>query len=177
MANTNVPKYDRVNVPALNTNIIGQVKSNFDDSWTYEGAKQPDLNYVRKEYPYQVKQDLDKGGALRSDTQDQIMGSALNQASNAGVVDSFAGRGLVAKDIGSTSEMLRASRMDRAHNMMAGEPMDYLGLTGGQIGSIYVDDKVRDFQNRKDIAQAKQADTAQNMALGLAAVNTLANFI
>lgn len=171
MATTNVPTYDRVNVPELNENIITQVKSNFDDSWSYEGQKQPHLSGVRQEYPEQVRADLNIGGNLRADTQDQMVGSALNQASNSGVVDSFSGRGLVAKDIGATAETMRASRMDRSANLLQNEPLEYLGLTGGQIGSVYVDDKVRDFQNRKDKAQAAQADTAQNIAMGLAVAN------
>jgi hypothetical protein len=168
MATTSVPKYERANVPELNSNILTQVKSNFDDSWSFEKQKQPNLSAVRKDYPEQVRADLKLGGQLRADTQDQVVGSALNQASNSGVVDSFSGRGLVAQDIGTTAETLRASRMDRAANLLQNEPLEYLGLTSGQIGSIYVDDKVRDFQNRKDQAQASQAETAQKVAAGLA---------
>ncbi len=176
MAKTEIPKYDRVNVPQLNSEIIGQVKSNFDDSWAFEGHKQPNLSALRQDYPEQVKRDLDLGGRLHADSQDQIMGSALNQASNSGVVDSFSGRGLVGKDIGASSETIRASRMDRSANLLQNEPLDYLGLTAGQIGSVYVDDKVRDFQNKKDTAQAKQADTATNIASGLAGANALLSF-
>lgn len=169
MASTDVPTYSRTKIPEMSKEIGTQAKINFDDSWLYESQKQPHLNAVRSAYPEQVKNDLALGGQLRSDTQDQVVNSALHQASNAGIVDSNAGRGLVAKDIGVTSEQVHQQRMDRAGNLIKGEPLDLMNLTPGQIGSVYVDDKVRDFQNKKDKAQAAQQDTANNIALGQAA--------
>jgi hypothetical protein len=176
MASTDVPKYDRVNFDDLRNKVNTQVKANFDDSWTYEAQKRPDLNQVRHNYPTQVRADLDLGGQLRSDTQDQVVNAALHGASNAGIVDSNAGRGLVAKDIGLTSETLRQQRMDRAGNLIQTEPQDFIGLTPGQLGSVYVDDRVRDFQNKKDKAQARQADLQNNIALTTAASQVAAQW-
>jgi hypothetical protein len=169
MASTDVPDYKRVDFNDLRNKVNTQVKANFDDSWLYEANKQPALNQTRQAYPQQVLNDLNLGGQLRSDTQDQVVNAALHQASNSGIVDSNAGRGLVAQDLGLTSESLRQQRMDRAGNMLKSEPLEYLGLTGGQLGSVYVDDRVRDFQNRKDKAQASQADLQNNIALTQAA--------
>lgn len=174
---TTVPDYQRVDVPELNSDILDQVKSNFDSSWDYEATRQPSLNALRLAYPTQVKADLDLGGNLRSDTQDQIMGAALHQASNSGIADSFSGRGLVAKDIGTSAETLRHSRMDRAGQELSAEPLEYLGLTGGQIGSVYVDDKVRDFQNRKDKAQAQSQGQAQQASMWMGLASALAGII
>ena len=168
-----MPDYERTDVPQVNEDIIGQVKDNFGESYDYEQQKLPDQSYLRFEVPKQIKSDLDLGGNLRADTQDQIVQGALNGTNASGVINSFNGRGLVAKDIGQQAEGIRQVRLGRAQDYMAQNPLDYLGLTSGQMGSIYVDDKVREFQNEKDKVQAQQADTATNIAIGLGILNAI----
>jgi hypothetical protein len=170
---TSVPDYKRTDVPKVNRDIIRQVRDNFDSSYSYEEDRLPDQSHLRFEVPKQIRDDLELGGNLRADTQDQIVQAALNGTNASGVINSFNGRGQVAKDIGQQAEGIRQARLGRAQDYMAQNPMDYLGLTSGQMGSIYVDDKVRDFQNQKDKVQAQQADTATNIAIGLGVLNAL----
>lgn len=177
MASAAVPEYKRTSLPELNGVIIPEAKNTFDESLSYEASKQPSLNALRMKYPTEVKSDLQLGGNLRADTQDQVVGAALNQASNSGIVDSFSGRGLVAQDIGQTAETLRGQRMDRAHQYLSGEPLEYLGLTSGQMASVFVDDKVRAYQNEKDKLQAQQAANASNTSTAMGLLGLLGQLI
>lgn len=174
---TAVPKYERADIPKLNKETNEQVQDNLDFSWGEEQSRQPDLNFLRLQVPKEIRSDLALGGKLRSDTQDQIVTGALNQTAASGVINSYNGRGAVAQDIGQMSEGLRQTRLARAQDYVRSEPLDFLGLKAGDIASVFVDDKVRAFQNEKDIAQAQQADTATNIAIGLGVASIVANLI
>lgn len=169
--------YQRLNVGDLNDDAFKIVRDNFDDSYKYELSKQPHLAALRQGVPEQIRADLDLGGLLRSDTQDAVARTGLNRAGSSGVIDSFSGRGMVAKDLGLTSEAIRDGRLSRAANYMRGEPLDYLGLTAGQLASAVVDDKVRDFQARRDNMQADRADLATNIQLGFQTALIASNLI
>lgn len=140
----------------------------------------PDQSALRKgnnSVPANILNDLKLGGGLRADTQDSVMGSSLNQANSSGVINSFSGRGLVAKDIGQTAEGLRQTRLARAQDYIRSEPLQFQGLNSGELASVFTDDKVREFQNQKDKAQAQQADTATNIATGLGIANIIGSFL
>lgn len=174
---TSVPDYKRTNIPQMNNTVNDQVNNNLNYSWSDEASRQPDLNFLRTQNPKEIRADLALGGQLRSDTQDQVVQGALNDTAGSGVINSFNGRGAVAKDIGQMSEGLRQTRLARSQDYIKSESLEFLGLKAGDIGSIFVDDKVRDFQNQKDKVQAQQADTATNIAIGLGVANIVAGLI
>lgn len=174
---TQVPKYERTDIPKMNKQVNEQMSDNVDFSWGDEQNRQPDLNFLRLNVPKEIRADLALGGKLRSDTQDTVVQGALNDTAASGTINSFNGRGAVAKDLGQMSEGLRQTRLARAQDYVRSEPLDFLGLRAGDIASVFVDDKVRAFQNEKDKVQAQQADTATNIAIGLGVASILANLI
>jgi hypothetical protein len=174
---TQVPEYNRTDIPKMNKTVNNEVTRNLDFSWNDEKTRQPDLSFLRSQVPKEIKSDLALGGRLRSDTQDTLVQGALNDTAGSGVINSFSGRGAVAKDLGQMSEGLHQTRLARAQDYVKSEPLEFLGLKAGDIGSIFVDDKVRQFQNKKDQAQAQQADTATNIAIGLGVANMVASLI
>lgn len=180
MCLTQVPDYQRTSINngvlsagGASMNVRGEAQNNFNSSYNFENQKIPGQGALRQATPNAVNADLALGGGLRADTQDQVVQSALNGASSSGVINSFNGRGLVAKDIGVTSELLRNQRVTQAQNYMNANPLEYIGLTAGQMASTFVDDKVRDFQNRKDKAAAQQSDLSNIIGLGAGLLTAL----
>lgn len=111
----------------------------------------------------QILDEVKLGGALPADVQAQVAKTALEGAGSAGIAGSQAARGLVARDIGMTSEALRQQRIARAlgietgmmQNFLAGEgargaeilnagrmalatPLPESGLSSGDLASIAV---------------------------------------
>jgi hypothetical protein len=177
---TTVPTYQRTDLGSLNSTINSQTRNNFDSSYAYEAGKNPAQSALRlgpTSVPQNITADINLGGGLRGDTQDQTVNTALNQTNGAGTINSYNGRGAVAKDIGTTAEQLRQMRLSRGQDFLRSEPLQFQGLNSGELASIWTDDKVRQFQNQKDKAQAQQADTATNIALGLGLTQVVSSFL
>jgi hypothetical protein len=170
---TAVPTYQRTDIGQLNGTVGGITAGNYGNSLNVESQNEPNKNALRLQYPAQVLSDMNLGGNLRSDTQDQIVKNALNEATSAGIANSFSTRGAVAQDIGKTAEELRQVRLGKAGDYVRSEPLDYIGLNGGQLAATYIDDKERAFQNQKDKVQAQQADTATDIAIGLGVLDAI----
>lgn len=180
MCLTQVPDYKRTKISngvlssdGNSMNVLGEAKNFFNESYSFENQKVPGQGALRQNTPNAINSELALGGDLRNDTKDLITQQALNGTSASGVINSFNGRGLVAKDIGITSEDLRQKRVSNATTYMANNPLEYIGLTAGQMGSIFVDDKVRDFQNKKDKAAAQQSDLSSLISIGAGVLTAL----
>jgi len=74
----------------------------------------------------QVLEEAQLGGALPADVQAQITKSALEGAGRSGIGGSMAARGLVARDIGMTSEALRQRRLAQALGIESAMMNQYL---------------------------------------------------
>lgn len=127
-----------------------------------------------------AKQLLDEaklGGALTPDVQAQIAKTALEGAGRAGISGSMAGRGLVARDIGMTSEAIRRQRLAQALGIEQSAAQNYLlgeQLQGQNILNLgtqsaarqlpqaglspqaITDMQVADFNRMEDLKQAQQ---------------------
>ncbi len=97
---------------------------------SYSGT--PQSNSLLSESADSILQQLRLGGGLPADVQSQITRAALSHAGQAGLGGSFAGRGLVARDIGTTSLALINQRQQAA--MQAGGLLDQLGLAHANYG-------------------------------------------
>lgn len=87
----------------------------------------------------QILDEVKLGGALPADVQAQVTKTALEGAGSAGIAGSQASRGLVARDIGMTSEALRQQRIARALGIESGMMQGYLageGARGTEIARL-----------------------------------------
>lgn len=80
-----------------------------------------------------ILQELRLGASLPADVQAQVARAALAKSGQAGLAGSFAQRGLVAQDIGTTGLALQASRQAKA--MQAGQILEQLGLNKASLNS------------------------------------------
>ncbi len=88
-------------------------------------------NSLLNESADSILQQLRLGSTLPADVQAQVTRAALQTGGQAGVAGSFAGRGLVAQDIGTTSLALQQARQAQA--LQAGGVLDQLGLGRAQF--------------------------------------------
>jgi hypothetical protein len=95
---------------------------------SYTGS--PTTNSLLNESAESILSQLRLGSALPADVQAQVTRAALSKAGQAGLAGSFAGRGLVAQDIGTTSLALQQQRQAQA--LQAGSVLDQLGLARDQ---------------------------------------------
>lgn len=95
----------------------------------YNGTAQS--NALLNESADSILQQLRLGSSLPADVQSQITRAALSNAGQAGLSGSFAGRGLVARDIGTNSLALLGARQQAAQN--AGSLLNQVGLGNAQF--------------------------------------------
>lgn len=74
----------------------------------------------------QILSEAQMGGALTADVQSEVAKAALEGAGQAGLSGSMAGRGRVARDIGISSQALRAQRLAAALGIEQGAAQQYL---------------------------------------------------
>ncbi len=122
---------------ATNFSASGPFQSSFTPGYTgpavassYSGT--PQSNSLLNESADSILQQLRLGSALPADVQAQITRTALAHGGQAGLSGSFAGRGLVARDIGTTSLALLSQRQQAAQQ--AGGLLDQLGLAHANYG-------------------------------------------
>lgn len=96
----------------------------------YTGTEQG--NALLSESADSILSSLRLGSALPADVRSQITRSALSKAGQAGLSGSYAGRGLVARDIGRTSLDLLNQRQQQA--LQAGGLLEQLGLGRANFG-------------------------------------------
>lgn len=89
-------------------------------------------NSLLNESSQSILDSLRLGASLPADVQAEVTRAALSKGGQAGLAGSFAGRGLVAKDIGTTSLALLKDRQAQA--LAAGGVLDQLGLNRAQFG-------------------------------------------